>query len=277
MKTKAHKYILDAILIILILTLYSKNVINLMYHEVAGLIICGLFIIHLIFNRKWITGVMSKVFSPKITVKAKVTCVVDILLLASWAGVAVTGIMISKKLFSFHIESLTPFHLFFAGAGLILTGIHLGLHTEYIQAVLRKIPGIRKIKRPVTTILMILLLLVGGYSFAGGSMTKWISAPFSQSSEMAGHELQNGNANKNFAQSSISQNKQNEAGLHKSATTGKQISNKENMHGQESFHISNLLKLIVNIFSMLYVIMMITYWIEMMFRKMKKSKNEKRA
>ena len=272
MKTKAHKYILDAILIILILTLYSKNVINLMYHEVAGLIICGLFLIHLVFNRKWIVGVGTKVFSKKVTVKAKVTYVVDILLLASWIGVAVTGIMISKRLFSFQVQSATPLHLFCAGAGLILTGIHLGLHTEYIHAVLWKLPGIRKLTRPITLILMLLLLIVGGYSFAASDMTKWISAPFAQSNMTAGYESQDGNANV-VVDNGISKSQPDKAKGSGQDQTGQQIQNGKAMHGQESFSMINLLKLVVNIFSMLYFIMMITYWIEMLLLKKRKSGN----
>lgn len=177
-----HKYILDAAMVILIMTLYSKNVISLTYHEVTGLILCGFFVIHILFNRKWIAGVGTKLFSGKITTKARVTCLVDLLLLFSWIGVAVTGILISKKIFSFHVQGLTPFHFFFAAMGLILAGIHLGLHADYIKAAVRRIPEISRLKKPVTTILLVLLLGLGCVSAVSLGMGRWLSAPFTTSS-----------------------------------------------------------------------------------------------
>ena len=46
---------LDCVLIAICATLFSKNVISLMYHEVVGLVLLILFVVHVVFNRKWVS------------------------------------------------------------------------------------------------------------------------------------------------------------------------------------------------------------------------------
>ena len=50
---------LDCVLIAICTTLFSKNVISLMYHEVVGLVLLILFVAHVVFNRKSITTMES--------------------------------------------------------------------------------------------------------------------------------------------------------------------------------------------------------------------------
>lgn len=52
-----HKFILDAVMAIILVLLYKKLVISLAFHEIAGLILFVLFAVHLIVNRKWIRTV----------------------------------------------------------------------------------------------------------------------------------------------------------------------------------------------------------------------------
>jgi hypothetical protein len=180
------KLLLDLLLVAVILTLYSKNVISLMYHEAAGLILGGLFLVHLVFNRKWIIRVGVKAFSSRSTGKTRIMAVVDLLLLLAWLGVIISGILVSKKIFSFNVRSATPWHFFFAAAALILSGIHLGLHKQYLDAAIRRIPLLGALKKPLTTVLMVIVLAFGVYSFGTSGFTRWISAPF-VSTASAGH------------------------------------------------------------------------------------------
>ena len=61
----AKKIALDFVMILVIASIYSKNVVSLMYHEVMGLSLTALFLVHLIFNRSFITKVTPRVFSGR--------------------------------------------------------------------------------------------------------------------------------------------------------------------------------------------------------------------
>ena len=70
-KSILPRIVLDCVLIAVLITLFSKNVVSLMYHEVVGLIILGLFLIHIVFNRKWVGAVASKLSRRKLTGKSR--------------------------------------------------------------------------------------------------------------------------------------------------------------------------------------------------------------
>ena len=74
---------LDCVLIAICATLFSKNVISLMYREVAGLVLLILLVVHAVFNRKR----MSRVFRGRIKAgKSKATLVVNALPALSFVG-----------------------------------------------------------------------------------------------------------------------------------------------------------------------------------------------
>lgn len=86
-----HKFILDAVMAIILVLLYKKLVISLAFHEIAGLILFVLFAVHLIVNRKWIRAVALSLNNRSIPVKTKVCYVVDILLLICWVFAGLSG------------------------------------------------------------------------------------------------------------------------------------------------------------------------------------------
>ncbi|MBQ7170323.1 MAG: hypothetical protein IJR63_10530 [Synergistaceae bacterium] len=96
---RRYRLVLDAVMMMLVALLYRKNVISLAFHEVAGLALGILFIVHIAFNRKWIAAVSRNFKSTSGHVKA--LAVVNVLLLVSWAAAIITGILISKKVFAF--------------------------------------------------------------------------------------------------------------------------------------------------------------------------------
>ena len=65
----AKKIVLDIVMILVIASIYSKNVISLMYHEVMGLVLLMLFVIHVVFNRSFISRVTPGIFSDETTSK----------------------------------------------------------------------------------------------------------------------------------------------------------------------------------------------------------------
>ena len=65
MKKNTFKIIFDVVLAFGIVLLYKKNVLGLGFHELAGIAICVLFIVHNLINRKWIAAVTKNLFSHR--------------------------------------------------------------------------------------------------------------------------------------------------------------------------------------------------------------------
>ena len=165
---RKKKLVLDVIMICITATLYSKNIISLAYHEIVGLILCLLLLLHLAFNRKWISAVSKNL--RNLNTKTKINAVTDILLFVSWAVVMVTGILISKKLFNFGFSGIWIRLHFFSGAvALILTGIHLALHRNFFAGLFNK---------KFAAVVMIALTLAGFYGVTRINLGTWLAAPF---------------------------------------------------------------------------------------------------
>lgn len=127
------KLLLDLALLVLLSLMYRKNAISMRFHELGGLALCGLFLIHKALNRKWICSVTAGIIQRK--AKLNVRWVVDVLLLVSMTAVLVTGLLISKTLPTAiaGTRGLQIWHYFFSAASLALSGIHLGLHGAYLK------------------------------------------------------------------------------------------------------------------------------------------------
>ena len=248
---------LDCVLIAICATLFSKNVISLMYHEVVGLVLLLLFVVHVIFNRKWV----SRVFSGKLkTGRLKVTLVVNALLVLSWLCVMVTGVLVSKKLFPFQISSLNPLHFFSAALALVMTGIHFGLHWNYFWGWMGK--RIR-LPRVVAVILCVVILAFGGYRVVTSSFGRWVIAPFTAHGE--------------HRQTGERQTAGTDVEAQREGEMADQASDRESgnaaaqgprgSHGQQPFSLANLLYTIATWFSILFLFAAITHGVESLFLK----------
>lgn len=54
------KMILDIIMLLITLTLFSKQFFGMMYHEVAGLVLIGAIIVHIVVNIKTALAMVKK-------------------------------------------------------------------------------------------------------------------------------------------------------------------------------------------------------------------------
>ena len=185
MKKTWHRLLLDLIMLVGLATLYSDKIISMSYHEIGGLVLFGLFVLHLIFNRKWIKSIFVKLFSPKILLRTRILCLLDVLLLLSWAMVIVSGACISKVVFSFQVMGQWKIlHFFFAALSLILSGIHLGFHVKYLGINLKKLlpiplPGL--VKKILIVALSVVIVVLGASNFTDSGLNRWISMPFAAS------------------------------------------------------------------------------------------------
>ena len=96
MSKKMVKGLLDLVLVVLLVLLYNKNVISMAFHEVGGLILCGLFLIHKGLNLSWIKAVGKKLFTPGVSGRSKAMMYLDIALLVCFVLIAASGLAISK-------------------------------------------------------------------------------------------------------------------------------------------------------------------------------------
>lgn len=177
---KVLRLVLDFVLMLLLITIFGKNAVNLMYHEVVGLVLLGLILAHLIANRKWIAAAFRS-FRGK-TARQKLLFAVNLLLIFFWLSCIVLGILVSKKIFHFNLPgSLIPRHFFTAALALLFTGLHIGLNW---RSVCRRIAPRVRVPKAVTALILAVLLVGGGISFAVSDFGSWIAAPFQTSASM---------------------------------------------------------------------------------------------
>ena len=65
------KIALDAAMFLILVFLYKAKVLTLTYHEVAGIGILLVFLIHCLFNWRWVVGNAKKLFSKDTPARTK--------------------------------------------------------------------------------------------------------------------------------------------------------------------------------------------------------------
>ena len=183
MKTK--KFVLDIIMTIIIVSLMDVVFTGIKLHELLGIGVFFLFIIHKFFNWDWIKGVTKNLLSKKIKTKIKVMYAVDILLVLSVTFIIISGILISQELFpSLNADNITLWsnlHHFAAYFSLILISVHIGLHWEMIMFGFRKMLSIKKESKVRKTILRVMsfaIAILGIKAFLKPEILNNFTAPF---------------------------------------------------------------------------------------------------
>ncbi len=191
MKKNIVKIVLDISMFVLLLLMYRKDALGISFHEVGGLIVCGLVLVHLGLNWRWVFGVGRRLFGKTLSVKTRIGYLVDALLFISTAFVAVSGIMISKTIHYLDIGQrrfLENGPLLRRRRGLVLLGVHIGLHWPFIRnffARFLRLPRI--VARPLGIICLAAILIYGGYSMAESNFAGWLSGPFTASALSEGY------------------------------------------------------------------------------------------
>ena len=130
---KKIRIFLDILLFIVTILLISTNITGHLFHEILGITICVLIILHLILNRKWIANVTKNITKTKNNIK--LLYFVDLLTFISYLGAILFGILISNQLFDFNTNGNVYFmllHHVFGRCAIIMMAIHLGLHLKTI-------------------------------------------------------------------------------------------------------------------------------------------------
>jgi hypothetical protein len=159
------KIIFDLIMLVLLVAVYCAQPTGIPAHEYIGFAIYVFFIIHLLYNYKWVINVGKRFFDKTLTTRAKLNYAVDFLLLVSFVVIGISGIMISRVIFSIRIMPLwRQLHTIISAVSIVLLAFHIGLHGNMIINTVKT-----RIKLPYTVIkamflvVFIVILLAGLY------------------------------------------------------------------------------------------------------------------
>ena len=182
MKKNRFKIILDIIMAIMLFSMYNKKTVSMEYHEIGGLFLIGLFIIHNVVNWSWIKNISLKLTEKNLPVKSKICWIINFLLLVSFILIAISGIMISKTVLiniTGDIVLWKSIHYFVSALAIILIGIHIGLHWNYLKCcITKKVKLPAKLGKILGTTLIAFLLISGVYNTINSDFSKWVATPF---------------------------------------------------------------------------------------------------
>ena len=140
-KMRIVKRAVDAAMTVLLICLMLYQLTGQLFHEYAGAAMFVLFIIHHILNYRWLKNIAKGKYSA-----ARIALtVIDILLIIDMLGLMISGIMLSRYVFSFlnirvGISFARTAHMLCSYWGLALMSVHIGLHWKLIIRPLEKAP-----------------------------------------------------------------------------------------------------------------------------------------
>lgn len=163
----------DVLMIILLPLLMAYSLIGENIHEVLGICIFILFILHHVINRRWWTGL----FKGRYNAARVLNTVVNLLLALFMILQPVSGILMSKYVLkevtiSGASSVLRSIHMTVAYWGFMLMSFHLGLHIRSISAELKK--SMNKTTRVAVTILFLMIAVYGIYAFVKRSIGDYL-------------------------------------------------------------------------------------------------------
>lgn len=163
MKKKHIRTVVDMAMIVLLPMLMAYSLIGEKLHEIIGTILFALFIVHHVLNRQW----YKAIFNGKYTPRRIFQTVLNFLLLVFMLMQPISGILMSKYLYSSiriagSSATARELHLFLAYWGFVFMCLHAGTH---MCAPIKKLQA--RGRRTLTMILIALgaISVYGGYAF----------------------------------------------------------------------------------------------------------------
>lgn len=154
------KFIVDIIMLIIMLLLMSPLVTGQLLHEIGGIILFFLLVIHLILNTK----IIKNFVKGNLNLKYNIIFIIDILVFISSFIMILTGVFISQKILtniSFgNYNTMASIHNISAYLSLILMSIHLGIHYNYLIMYIKRIFNIKNITRSIIYIYDIIVIII---------------------------------------------------------------------------------------------------------------------
>ncbi len=147
-KTVALKIFVDAIMLVLYVQLMFFYGANPLYHEIAGIAVGVVCIVHVALNAKSTQNLARRCSSAKKSGKPRLQLTLDAILLVLMAATVISGVLIAKELF-FGPGGLTLsfVHTTVSYACLAVIAAHLLQHVKYLAGVMKP----KKLRKPSAT------------------------------------------------------------------------------------------------------------------------------
>ena len=157
------KLLLDAVMTILMLLTFAYQLTGNMAHEVLGMVVFALFVLHNLLNKRW----YSTLQKGKYAKRRKAGVVVNLLFLLAMAVLVVSSVLISRDVFGFlHLEGgavSRQLHILASYWGLIFLSMHLGLHWSMVIRAFQSQPGAEPNSRARQWASRMLALFISAY------------------------------------------------------------------------------------------------------------------
>ena len=172
MNKKKIRLFVDIGMVVLLPLLMAYSLIGEQFHEIVGTVMFLLFILHLIQNRRWIAAIPKGRYNARRTFQT----ILDLLLLVFMVLQPVSGILMSKHLYTFirvpGVSSLMrQIHMALAHWGFVLMSVHAGTHLQPVFRKLRKKTGAVKIG---TVVISASVCLYGAYAFVKRQLISYL-------------------------------------------------------------------------------------------------------
>ena len=154
------KLIVDILMFILLIPEFSRVYTCTIVHEIIGITLFVLMIIHLLLNKKYLINI----FKIKHNTKTIIILITNIILVISFLLTTIFGIMSSKEILTFlsvHNLNIIKLHKIFGYISLIIVGLHLGINFNSMFGRITKLIN----NDIVNCILGISIVILGIYSF----------------------------------------------------------------------------------------------------------------
>jgi hypothetical protein len=268
------KFAIDILMAVTFVLFFNKQVLGgLTFHEIAGLATAAVFFTHVLLNWQWVKKVSVKLFDRKLPVKTKLGYVLNLLLLITMAFIIISGILISKVVFpNINIGNERWFqvtHISISFLVLILVAAHVGLHWKWVVNVFKNIVHFKSKKRSLgiaAKVATVALLVFGSYQMYTTNFImhlQGVSSVFSSQTSEGNFTRGEGNFERGTQPEGF------EPGERQSGK-GNLPEGFEGKGGQ--FESPNPLSIIVTYFGIMSVFIILIYYIEKFFIKMKRKK-----
>lgn len=162
------KLAIDLVMTVIMLVAMAYHLTGNTIHELLGVSLLALFIVHNILNRRWYQVVLKR----KHNTRRVLNTVVNLLLLVTMMVLIISSVLISRSLFSFIPVNggliARQMHILATYWGFILISTHTGMHWRMIIGAARKILGITALNRYSRFALHVMAALIavyGAYAF----------------------------------------------------------------------------------------------------------------
>jgi hypothetical protein len=202
------KLTLDLLMALTFALLFNPRVFNgLTFHETSGIAIGAAILAHIGMNSRWVKNSTLKIFDQKLPGKVRFSYFLNLLLLITMATVIITGVLISRVLFP-NISmgdnhSIRQLHSLSSYITLLILGVHVGVHWNWVMNMWKKLFKIssgKRVKGILVTGAAVIVLLSGVYAlnsiFTGGDQRQ---IAFQRDGQQAGFSQPAASPDSNFS------------------------------------------------------------------------------